>query len=203
MKRYIFPVLLLISFSSIAQQSTFGILGGATISGYTSSEIFQNSVPLVGVSLGVYRGITLTKSLALEPGLYFTQRGISHGSSIFSNSNRNRLSYLILPVVMRKNLTDNFSVHIGPYLASFIHGSYRYPNNTFSERWSTWGILGGDRNIPDAQFDVGLQAGLRYILSSQFVINASYELGGAKYLQRVISDGPFPQVVTVSVGYQW
>ncbi|MEM6845643.1 MAG: hypothetical protein AAF632_25760 [Bacteroidota bacterium] len=46
MRRYIFVYLLTFPLASIAQQSTFGVLGGATISSYVGSEYFGSADPV-------------------------------------------------------------------------------------------------------------------------------------------------------------
>jgi len=207
-KRYIFSVLFLISLASTAQESTWGVLGGVTLTNYTSSEIMPDANPAIGILLGGYLGIPLNNSLDIEPGLYFSQRRVRYDADASSSPDsffgRHNLSYLTLPVLLRKRIIDNFSVHAGIYAAGLIHSRYTHTNaSNQTKNWESWGIFSGDQNHANSAFDFGGQLGVRYVFSSQFVINAFYERSARRYLRKVVNDGPFRHTANVSVGYQW
>lgn len=206
MERYSLLCLLLISFASMAQQSTFGILGGATLSSYIGSERFGNTSPVIRGIVGTYYGISLTNSLDIEPGLYLSQKGVNYegSSDWFIGPGNHTLSYLSLPVVLRKKIISDLSVHAGMYVAGLVHGRYRYfyANGTTDEHES-WNMLDGGRNFIDGRYTWGGQVGLRYVFPSHFVINASYQRDWHRWLHRAIHDGPSRQMLAMSVGYQW
>lgn len=195
---------LLISFSGLAQENTFGVLGGATLSSYTASEFFADTDPVVGVFLGAYRGISLNNTLDIEPGIYFSQKGIRYESAYAQPSSaQHTLSYLLLPVVLRKRVINNFSVHAGIYGAGLVHGYYKWNDSGRSTVHETWGLFEDNRNEPDGKLNWGGLAGVRYVFPSHLVINASYERNKGRWLRRVANEGPVNQTITLAVGYQW
>lgn len=204
--------LLLLPLLSVAQHSHTGILGGASFSQHSPSYAGKN-VPVINGYVGAYRSISITPYLSIESGLYLTQRGARYEYDPQSGtvpviptaprSTRTTLSYIMLPMVLQKNMDDFLSVHLGGYAAGLVHSWNKFTlTSGDEEHWYDWGIFTPYRNTY-THYDLGLRAGLRYLFTSHLVLNASYDHGLVGIMKRVINESPKNRSLSLSVGYQW
>nr|WKN37841.1 porin family protein [Tunicatimonas sp. TK19036] len=211
MKQPLLLFLLLAPLTMFAQQKQTGVLGGVTLSNYSVSDFYDSTEPIVGVYAGVYRNMPISTILSIEPGLFLSQKGVRSyvkspsSSQVDPTVSRTTLSYLQIPAVLRTKVTQRFSLHTGIYMAFLAHSVRQTtgPSAGQVERQNMWGIFERQLNSPYADFDAGLQAGIRYTLPTQWVLNASYDHGLQRHFSKAFNDGPMNRSVSVSVGYQW
>ena len=69
-------VLLSTSFFSNAQEGNlkFGVKGGVNFSNLSKDNAEDNKM-LIGVNLGLFAKLPITKSIAIQPEIYFTTKG--------------------------------------------------------------------------------------------------------------------------------
>ncbi len=121
----------------------FGIKAGVALSGYQPSqnisteynhdyrpflgyeiEWVQNDAgsPDIGLQLGIFYTHTISKYFALQPELFYSQRGINfYKTELYNTSYNLNVSYLEIPILFRYKLPFDWiaapSVLAGPYAA--------------------------------------------------------------------------------------
>ena len=118
-----FTLLMLIFTSSVkAQESRFGIKGGVNVSNMYTNDIHDENTK-IGLNGGFFLKAALSEHIALQPELLFTMKGselefdtpFADGTGSFS------LNYIEVPMMGVFNITKNFNIHAGVYIASLIN----------------------------------------------------------------------------------
>jgi len=145
--------------TSVEAQKTnsqsFGIKGGVNFSNLYVNDAADNKM-LTGFNLGLFAKLPLSKSLAIQPELYYTTKGAqtTYSSTFINGTVQYNFNYLEVPVLFVVNVTDNFNLHIGPYLGYMLNGKVKNESNVssvdFDEKINT-----EDYN----KFDAGIAAG--------------------------------------------
>lgn len=178
MKNHIKPLFAFITLAIIltlsAQSQTtrlplVGIRGGANFSNlYTSGA--QETKNLTGFNVGLFSKIPITGILAIEPEIYFTTKGatITYNNFFVNGGATFKLNYIELPLLMVLNLTDNFNIHAGPYVAYLVNGNVKNKANidlfNFEDNITTDDFNRIDAGVvAGAGFDFGtVSIGIRY-----------------------------------------
>jgi len=149
----------------------FGIKGGLNISNLYTKEVDDEN-KLLGFNAGFFAELPLTSFVSLQPELNVTTKGAENTyDNLFNIETRKfRLTYIEAPLLLRANITNNFNLHFGPYVAYLI-------NAKITREISDGSTSNQDLNEDDLnRFDVGLAGGLGFQFGG-FGIGARYNYG--------------------------
>ncbi|EOZ96893.1 hypothetical protein A33Q_2203 [Indibacter alkaliphilus LW1] len=155
--------LFLVSFmflSMIAAQQAnaqVGLRTGLNVSNFNGYSFDSR----VAFRAGVFYGLDLMENIKIEPGLYFSQKGIQESSDGISD----RLSYIDIPVVVRYGLSEKLNVFAGPQASVLAARRYENPDGV-SRATST--IRG---------YDLGAVLGVFYELYDGLGAQLGYDMG--------------------------
>jgi hypothetical protein len=142
-------ILLLIFFLPNATFGQIGIKGGVVISGFQPWQDLtpfegndyqpflgyevdwiqdDASYPDLGLQIGIFYTYNLSDYFALQPELYYSQRGLNfYQTKLYNTTYSLNVSYLELPLLLKYNLPLDWgikpSLFLGPYLAFKISAS--------------------------------------------------------------------------------
>lgn len=162
----ILALVLLTSISHVvfSQSSTdssklkFGFKGGVNFSNLYTDSVDDNNV-LTGFNAGLFVRMPITQTFAVQPELLYTTKGaeLKYNNAFVNGTSTFKLNYLELPVLLVFNLSENFSVHGGPYVAYLIDGKA-----TNDSQGSLFDIENNLNNDDYNKFDTGVSLGVGY-----------------------------------------
>ena len=161
----ILALALLTSFSQVAISQTtdsaklkFGVKGGVNFSNLYTEDVDDNNV-LTGFNLGLFARLPITQTFAIQPELSYTTKGaeLVYNNAFVNGTSTFKLNYLELPVLLVINLSENFSVHGGPYVAYLIDGAA-----TNNSQGTLFDVENNLDNDDYNKFDTGLSFGIGY-----------------------------------------
>jgi hypothetical protein len=152
-------IIMILTLTSVTGQSDqnnfkFGIKGGLNVSNMYTKDIQTNNT-LMGFNAGLFLKIPITSILAFQPELLYTTKGseLTYNSFITGKASFS-LNYIEMPLLAVFNLTKNFNIHGGVYLASL--------NNVKITNKSTTDLINFENDLKKSDFemfDYGLVAG--------------------------------------------
>lgn len=151
----------------------FGVRGGVNLSNMFVDDVSDENMK-VGINLGVFAKLPLTKGFSIQPELNYSSKGAKEEYNNFIQGEgeyRFNLNYVELPVLAVINLGKNFNVHAGPYIAYLASVNIKDLNDD-----------GTIDDIADLEaenfnrFDYGLAGGLGVDIGN-FGIGARYNYG--------------------------
>ena len=169
-------ILIAIGSASLAQESSVGIKGGLNLSTISTDEGSDKNLK-TGFHIGVFNKIALSESVALQPELLFSTKGLKINydeSPIADGETRFNTNYIDLPVYLALNVSEAFQIQFGPYVSYLISANV----DTDAEVFDFFQIDSNDeldRKNFNA-FDYGVAAGISFDLDP-LVIGANYSLG--------------------------
>lgn len=155
--------------------SKFGIKGGINFSNLSTKEADKDKM-LTGFNIGLFARMPITKMFAIQPELYYTTKGaqVTYNGTFVDGTAQFNLNYIEMPLFFVVNVTENFNIHFGPYIAYLVDGKVKNKSNTdlfnFEDNIST-----EDYNKVDAGLAAG--AGLDF---GAFSLGARYTYGLTK-----------------------
>lgn len=199
-----------------AQQISGGIKAGLNVSGWEGDvsraigDIIGETSILPGTikqgyHVGGYLSIPLGQHFSLEPGLYYSTKGIEASYTYEANkflkikaTVTDDAHYIDLPLLAKVELGNGFQLYAGPQL------SYLVANKISGEA----GIMGfsyeQDINWESGfrRFDFALAGGLGYQFVNGIQLNAGYDHGLSSLIDAGNSNvDVYNRVVKFSVGY--
>jgi hypothetical protein len=211
--------LTVISFGTvIAQQPSFGIRGGISISDWHGNAVnslsnlvtFSNGMvstrSTTGFHAGGYMNIPATETFSVEPGIYFSQKGYMMKGDVDINalkffapgaSINVQSSYIDVPVILKANLTSGLQLYAGPQVSYLLHNNLHVAAGVLG-----FSLFKRDMDVTSSfkKWDVGVTGGLAYQFSNGFNIQAGYEHGLSK-LDANSNFRSYNRVIKVGVGY--
>ncbi len=167
---------LLLATTGWAQESSVGIKGGFNLSSLTTDGNDDSNLNL-GINVGVFNKIALTKSVAIQPELLYSMKGtrINYDESSFAEGDSKfNLHYIDLPVKLVFNLSEDFEFQVGPYVGYLI-GANTETDATVMDAFN----IDSENELDRENFntiDYGITAGLGFDLDP-LIIGANYSLG--------------------------
>lgn len=161
----ILALVLLTSFSQVAFSQTtdsaklkFGVKGGVNFSNLYTEDVDDSNL-LTGFNLGLFARLPITQTFAIQPELSYTTKGaeLEYNNAFVNGTSTFKLNYLELPVLLVINLSENFSVHGGPYVAYLIDGEA-----TNNSQGTLFDVENNLDNDDYNKFDTGLSVGIGY-----------------------------------------
>ncbi len=159
-----------------------GLKGGVNFSNLYTQNVEDNNV-LTGLNVGVFAKLPITESLAIQPELLYTTKGakLTYNNYFVNGTAKFNLNYIELPILLVINLTENFSIHTGPYVAYLVDGKA-----TNDAQGTLLDIEQNLNNEDYTKIDTGLVLGLGFD-SGPIGIGARYNYG----LQKVGKERDF------------
>lgn len=161
--------------SSDSSKLKIGLKGGVNFSNLNADSVDDNNV-LTGFNLGVFARLPITQTFAIQPELLYTTKGaeLQYNNAFVNGTSTFKLNYLELPVLLVINLSENFSVHGGPYVAYLIDGKA-----TNDAQGTLFDVENNLSNDDYNKFDSGVALGIGYETNS-IGFGARYSYGFQK-----------------------
>lgn len=152
-----------------SNEPQFGIKGGVNFSNIYNAEVDDNNI-LTSFNAGLYGAFPIGDIISVQPEILYSRKGgeLTYNNAIITGKTQFKLNYIEVPALLKVNITENLSVHAGPYFAYLIDAEVNndangnaidfendYDNNDFNK--FDVGISGG----VGFGFDV-LGLGIRY-----------------------------------------
>ncbi|EMR04638.1 porin family protein [Cesiribacter andamanensis] len=211
---FLFAALFVFALQSQAQVRG-GIRAGLNMStwGGNAVESFSEILNTTGVMrtemlpsfhAGGYLQLPLGSAVSLEPGLYYSGKGMQVNQtfateSIFKPQVNvvNRMHYVEMPVLLRLHLGPGFQLYGGPQLSYLVDNQVEAEAGVFGLSYEqNWSADPGFRKL-----DFGLTGGLGYELPGGFNLQAGYEWGLSSLDEGRSNIDAFNRVIKVSMGY--
>lgn len=112
---------------------SIGFKGGLNFSNLYTDNVDDNNV-LTGVNAGLYAKFPISKSVAIQPEIYYTTKGaeLTYNNAFANGTAKFNVNYIEVPVLLMMNLTENLNVHVGPYVAYMVSGKATNDSNLFT-----------------------------------------------------------------------
>jgi len=170
----------------------YGVKFGANISNATSTsnEGVKNIEisGLVGISGGFYMEIALNDQWYINPELLYVQKGVSFDYDFthdyefnsgerdeHNTTNELKLTYIELNPTISYKASPNLSLNFGPSLSFLIQSDYSYNEKNNSEIPEHEELDLGVYS--EESLDVGLNVGISYYLTENFLIDGKVNTG--------------------------
>jgi hypothetical protein len=191
-KSFCLTVPILMFFTSQVYSQTIGVNSGiiasnlyVTTKGQAQENWLNNYKLKIGYSLGITLIFKLPKeSLSIETGVTYANLGskynllddisLQQGSLLNNLDQVLKLHYILLPVLLRYKLSENFNLKIGPQFGYLFDSKTK----SFTE------LASGDGFIAEKKVDFGINIGMGYTLNSKFDISLNLYNGFGKVEKR-------------------
>lgn len=177
---------LILTFTSLLAQDQIGIKGGLNFANY-GGDVFDNKIK-PGIHLGAFVNFNIIDELYIQPELLYSLQGAHFKNDKSNLDYKEHLHYINLPLVARYYLTENISVHAGPYVGLLIGGKAK--GNFFGSEI--------DQKIEEVRplkpLDFGLVAGVAYQLLNRVNLGVRFNLGLANIAKKEDFGGGFDGV---------
>jgi len=194
MNKNILTVIILLVFTMVnAQDTNFGIKGGANFSVFGS-----NVKSKIGYQAGGFTKMELSDNFYLQPELLYMQQELEKNNFTFSGitgSGNLKISYLIAPLLFKYYPLNDLFIESGPQIGLLLSakGVAKYEGNTYN--------LDFKDNFK--KIDLGFNVGAGYDLSEKIAINIRYNVGVTKmanseYIANFYNRNSF---ISLSAGY--
>ena len=169
-----------------AAQAQIGVRVGIGSTNFSTEDVQRAFTSLIRPHLGAYYGMKATEKLTVEPGLFYSGKGmttVNDKNKEFTES----LSYVDIPVLVRYALNEDFKVFAGPQVGFLLARKY------------TEESLKLTNTAPVGGYEIGGVFGVGYQLTAELNLQASYDFGIApfKYFQADVNNTVFK----LSIGY--
>jgi hypothetical protein len=197
-KTYLSLLFIAATFSTAFSQSiSGGIRAGMNIANLSSSQSTTTTDPKIGLMAGAYLTIMVSEKFGVQPELVYSQMGASGSNTqniaqsgppiMITVKADDRLNYLSLPVLVRYNLTENFSLQVGPQLG-FLLAATENRNVSGVPASGVTGITNGSSTVDIKDQITGINFGAAFGLGvdfGKFNAGARYYLGFSNLLKDV------------------
>jgi long-subunit fatty acid transport protein len=135
-----------------------GVKGGLSFSNLYVDNIDDDEM-LTGFNIGLFAKFPLAEKFAFQTEVYYTNKGaeLTYNESFATGSTKFKLDYIEVPLLAVYNVTNNFNIHAGGYVAYMISGKVTNESDPgifdFESQLNT-----DDFN----RFDAGLAAGIAF-----------------------------------------
>ncbi len=158
--------------NSTTKEAKFGVKGGVNFSNMYTEDVDDENV-LTGFNVGLFAKFPITDNFAIQPEIYYTTKGaeLTYNNVFAEGTAKFRMNYIETPLLLVFNLTENFNIHGGGYVAYLVDGKTKNDssNNLFDSEDE---LDNDDFNKIDAGLAVGLGIDL-----DKFSIGARYNYG--------------------------
>ena len=159
---------------------TIGVRAGANFSKQNNNGDGADMDYRIGLKTGVEADLNIVRSLSVNTGVYYTQKGYKSEYSDYRGSLKttDNVSYIEIPVLAsyRVKLSDaaQFQLNIGPYFAFGVSGKQKV-TSTFAGQ-ENYEIDSFDEYDGMKKSDIGIHAGAAVTYNNMY-IGIGYERG--------------------------
>ena len=185
-KIYLVVLCALISAGTYAQGIGFGVKAGANVANVKISDgqYSLDTKPKIGFHGGVFVTIMITDALGVQPELLLSTQGAKYDVDYFDG--KLILNYVAIPLLVRYNINDMFSIHAGPQFGILVKADEEYDGDTYSVKddfksMDIAGAIGLEVNLP-----ANLGVGARYLFGLSSALTSDNSFGDAKLKNGVI-----------------
>ena len=171
---------------AVSAQAQLGVRAGIGSSNFSNGDVQRGFSSLIRPHLGAYYGMKATEKLTVEPGLFYSGKGmttVNDKNKEFTES----LSYVDIPVLVRYAVNADFNVFVGPQAGFLLSRTYTKGSDKITD------------TAPVGGYEIGGVLGVGYQLTGELNLQASYDFGIAtfKYFQADVNNTVFK----LSLGY--
>lgn len=134
MRRTVINLLVIVSATAgIFAQGSFGIKGGISVANQSISGEFNPDIvrPMVGFHGGVFLTWMFSGKIGVQPELLYSLQGSKTSwTSWADEAYEDRLGYITLPVLLRFNINELFSLHAGPQFGYLLSATEKFKGET-------------------------------------------------------------------------
>jgi len=159
-KLFITNVLVLVTIVTFSQNAKFGVTAGVHSLRFSESGFSANST---GFYIGGFANIEISDKLDFHPELHY--------------ANVEDTSLLIVPILLKYNITEQFNLQAGPQIDYFLEDSGDYFDS----------------------FGASLALGAGFDITSNFIIEARYSIGITNRVEGALKVGAFQ----AGIGYKF
>ena len=162
---------LICSTGLLAQGIDFGVKAGANIANQKISGDYDiDTKAIVSFHGGVFVVWMFTEQLGLQPELLLSMQGSKEKDATYDY--KINTNYVNIPVLVRYNINDMFSVHAGPQFGILVSAKEEFDGDKddIKDDFKTMDVglaIGAEANLPVANLGVGL----RYIIGLTNVLS--------------------------------
>jgi hypothetical protein len=212
MKKLFFVVIALVVFNNVNSQNDlkikskpkFGMKAGLNIANANASgDGAPSSKSLIGLNAGLFMEIKLNSKFSIQPEALYSQQGIQFDQNVFfegnlyNTSNKIKLSYINIPLMVKYYADKNFYIEAGPQLGFLTKAEFEIKVDGQT----------GTENIKDSykSTDIGINFGIGYDISNKIVVSSRYNRGLANALVTTTGDNSkfVNSVFSFSIGYKF
>jgi hypothetical protein len=181
--------------------------GGDAVENFSSmietSEAFRTEMN-PSFHAGAYVNVPLSEVVSLEPGLFYSGKGLRMSQSYFSNNLlkpqatiTDNAHYIEMPVLVRVNLGPGFQLFAGPQVSYLAQNEIRAEAGLLGASYGyDWKVDAGLR-----KFDFGVTGGIGYAFTNGLNMQAGYEWGLTSLDEGRSNVDAYNRVIKVSMGY--
>ena len=180
--------LLLLAFLIFASaaQAQIGVRAGIGSTNFSTEDVQRAFTSLIRPHLGAYYGMKATEKLTVEPGLFYSGKGMTT-VNVKNNEFTESLSYVDIPVLVRYAVNEDFNVFAGPQVGFLLARKY------------TEESLKLTNTAPVGGYEIGGVMGVGYQLTAELNLQASYDFGVVPF--KYFEADHHNTVFKLSIGY--
>ncbi|PJJ08995.1 outer membrane protein with beta-barrel domain [Flavobacterium sp. 1] len=155
-----------------SNEPQFGMKGGVNFSNIYNTKVDDNNI-LTSFNAGIYGAFPIADIISIQPEILYSRKGgeLTYNNAFITGKTQFKLNYIEVPVLLKVNITNNLSVHAGPYFAYLIDAEINNDANGSAIDFEN------DYNNDDFnKFDVGISAGIGFGFDA-FGAGARYNYG--------------------------
>ncbi len=158
--------LLLLAFLIFASaaQAQIGVRAGIGSSNFSNGDVQRAFTSLIRPHFGAYYGMKVSEKLTVEPGLFYSGKGMST-VNVKNKEFEESLSYLDIPVLVRYAVNEDFNVFMGPQAGFLLARTYTEESVKITD------------TAPVGGYEIGGVMGVGYQLTAELNLQASYDFG--------------------------
>lgn len=180
---------------------------------FGSGEQSERSTTNVGVRAGVSFNLGIGEQLAIQPGIFYSQKGGKFDRDVAGAKYNDefRVNYIEVPVNVVYHTNNNqtgFFLFAGPHIAVCINGKYKnsgYTNGPITIAAENRDLnVGGDEAKDDfKRLDYGVQGGAGYQTAMGLLFRAQYIHGLHNVSATNVADNRFQnRSIALTIGYR-
>jgi opacity protein-like surface antigen len=191
----------------VSQNINYGIKAGVNISSFDGSITNKS---LIGPQVGGFAEITINDKLTIQPELLLSMQGAEFEYSLRQNfyepisQKRLKISlyYLNLPITVKYNFIDKFSIIAGPQIGYLVKATQKNKSNQFEILNSS-----DETDIKNLYKTISysFNLGLNYNVTEEMFVDVRYNYGLSNILNgnnTLFGTGLKNNVIQFSIGYR-
>ena len=152
-------------------QTQWGADLGLNFSNISGDDAADETSSRMGIRLGISADITLSDAVSLKTGALYSVKGVEIiMTDGYDNYNVSvSYNYLEIPLNLSFNVSDQFSLLVGPYIGYVVGSSINIDDSAYEAAYATEDLV--------ADMDLGINLGAGISVSDAISINAGYQMG--------------------------